>query len=589
MMSLRTRLIVFAAWAVSAIVIVCAVWIVVFGSIERGQKVEQAARSAAIEVQDCRLKEKRYLQFFSAEIEPQFRDAAGTVSKSLDALASRQGDSDAAAVRKDWDNYQQAFGRVVAAHGEQAELNTRMSAPMKNALQELDSIGQWLNQKQSAMQMEGGDLTSDERDLLNIIRDCKIVFLQLQNLQGQFVATGRTEYVEQFKSLSSGNVQTYINSLVEFSKAMKKAEVQKSAEVIKNSLGEFLGLIEQSLALAQKQNEQVLAMDSLGSGVIDATGRIAADAYKAAQARKVIGIWIVVAVVGGTVGLFVVMSSLMVRSTTRSVREITLRLKSGTDEVYAAAMEMSSGAAAMAEGATKQAASLEETSSALEEMSSMTQHNADNASQADRFMAGTNDVVKTTHESMAKLINSMNDINKASTETAKIIKAIDEIAFQTNLLALNAAVEAARAGEAGKGFAVVAEEVRNLAMRSAKAADNTSSLIEDTAKRVRGGSDLAAQANEAFTSVGASAMKVGSLLSEISSASREQSTGIEQLNSSVTQIDQVTQQYASEMQKFREASEKMNRQAMSMKEAVEQLDVMIGGSRQAKNVEIAQN
>ena len=99
-------------------------------------------------------------------------------------------------------------------------------------------------------------------------------------------------------------------------------------------------------------------------------------------------------------------------------------------------------------------------------------------------------VVSRANDSMRNLTTSMDEITKASEDTSKIIKTIDEIAFQTNLLALNAAVEAARAGEAGAGFAVVADEVRNLAMRAAEAAKNTSGLIEGTIKKIKAGFDL---------------------------------------------------------------------------------------------------
>jgi methyl-accepting chemotaxis protein len=91
---------------------------------------------------------------------------------------------------------------------------------------------------------------------------------------------------------------------------------------------------------------------------------------------------------------------------------------------------------------------------------------------------------------------AIDDIQKSSDETAKIIKVIDEIAFQTNLLALNAAVEAARAGEAGKGFAVVAEEVRNLAMRSADAAKNTADMIEESVKNSRNGVEISSEVSQ---------------------------------------------------------------------------------------------
>ncbi len=145
---------------------------------------------------------------------------------------------------------------------------------------------------------------------------------------------------------------------------------------------------------------------------------------------------------------------------------------------------------------------------------------------------------------MDKLTVSMEEITKASEETSKIIKTIDEIAFQTNLLALNAAVEAARAGEAGAGFAVVADEVRNLAMRAADAAKNTAALIDGTVKKVTNGSTLVEQTNGAFTEVASSVVKGGELIGQIAAASSEQAQGIEQITVAVSEMDRVTQQNA---------------------------------------------
>jgi methyl-accepting chemotaxis protein len=209
-------------------------------------------------------------------------------------------------------------------------------------------------------------------------------------------------------------------------------------------------------------------------------------------------------------------------------------------------------------------------------MSSMTKQNADNASTADNLMKESKQMVERANGSMTELTQSMEDISKASDETSKIIKTIDEIAFQTNLLALNAAVEAARAGEAGAGFAVVANEVRNLAMRAAEAAKNTSALIEGTVKKVKEGSGLVERTNGAFSEVSKSAAKVAGLVAEIAAASSEQAQGIDQINKAVTEMDKVTQQTAANAEESASASEEMNAQAEQMKEVAGEIMRIVG-------------
>ena len=207
----------------------------------------------------------------------------------------------------------------------------------------------------------------------------------------------------------------------------------------------------------------------------------------------------------------------------------------------------------------------------------MTRQNADNATQADTLMKKANQTVGKANTSMGELTVSMEGISKASEETQKIIKTIDEIAFQTNLLALNAAVEAARAGETGAGFAVVADEVRNLAMRAADAAKNTSGLIEDTVTKIKDGLDLVTTTNEAFTEVATGASKVWELVGQIAAASNEQASGIEQVNKAVAEMDKVIQQTAANAEESASASEEMNAQAEQMKGVVGELTALVGG------------
>jgi methyl-accepting chemotaxis protein len=205
----------------------------------------------------------------------------------------------------------------------------------------------------------------------------------------------------------------------------------------------------------------------------------------------------------------------------RPLKQALSGLGGGIEQIHAASDQVGLASQGLAKGACEQAAAIEETSSSLEEMSSMTKLNADNARQANELMSAAKETVSMASLSMERLTTSMGEISRASEETSKIIKTIDEIAFQTNLLALNAAVEAARAGEAGVGFAVVANEVRNLAMRAAEAAQNTSNLIEDTVKKVKGGSELLEETDREFRDVAARVSRSSGFIGEISAASGE--------------------------------------------------------------------
>jgi methyl-accepting chemotaxis protein len=288
-----------------------------------------------------------------------------------------------------------------------------------------------------------------------------------------------------------------------------------------------------------------------------------------------------VAGLAGIMGLGIIMSIMIVKSITKPIHNVIAGLGEGANQVAAAAGQVSAASQSLAEGASEQAASLEETSSSLEEMSSMTRRNADNSLQADALMKEATDVVNRASVAMNGLTASIGEISSASLQTQKIIKTIDEIAFQTNLLALNAAVEAARAGEAGAGFAVVAEEVRNLAMRSADAARNTASMIEDTVKKVNEGIILLEQTNSAFVEVVASTTKVGELVGEIAGASDEQARGIEHINRAVTEMDKVTQQNAANAEESASASEELSAQSEQMMDFVNQLVELVNGEGHA--------
>lgn len=262
---------------------------------------------------------------------------------------------------------------------------------------------------------------------------------------------------------------------------------------------------------------------------------------------------------------------------TSQLTRVAEQIWTGAEQVSDASGQVASASQALAQGTTEQAAGLEETSSSLEEMASMTKQNADNAAQAATLATGAQQAADTGAQSMRKMLQAIEEIQKSSDQTAKIIKVIDEIAFQTNLLALNAAVEAARAGEAGKGFAVVAEEVRNLAIRSSEAAEKTTELIEQSVKNAKNGVQISNEVKTALDQIVSGIGKTSALVNEIAAACKEQAQGIEQINSAVSQMDKVTQQNAAGAEESASAAEELASQAESMKQTVDQLQILIHG------------
>ncbi|HEY0880664.1 MAG TPA: methyl-accepting chemotaxis protein, partial [Archangium sp.] len=232
-----------------------------------------------------------------------------------------------------------------------------------------------------------------------------------------------------------------------------------------------------------------------------------------------------------------ILAAVLARTLTRAIvgplDGVIGALSGAGTEVASAAGQVSDSSQQLATGASHQAAQLEEIASALEEVTSMARANSQNAQHASSTAVEASTSAASGADSMQRLSDAMGRIQTSASETAKIVKTIDEIAFQTNLLALNAAVEAARAGEAGKGFAVVAEEVRNLAVRSAEAAKNTAQLLEDSKKHATVGAKVSDEVKDVLSRIVTQSKQVTSLVTGVSTASEQQTQGVSQVSASV--------------------------------------------------------
>jgi methyl-accepting chemotaxis protein len=281
--------------------------------------------------------------------------------------------------------------------------------------------------------------------------------------------------------------------------------------------------------------------------------------------------------VGASVLLGGLLAFVIIRGTSRALKQVAGTLKDASEQVSSAATQVSASSQSIAEGASEQAASLEETSASLEEIGSMTKRNAESAENAHNLAVDTRGATEKGTQQMQEMVGAMADIQASSDNISKIIKTIDEIAFQTNILALNAAVEAARAGEAGAGFAVVAEEVRALAQRSASAAKETAESIEDSIRKSGRGAELSNRVFEELKQIQEKTKRMNDLVSEIAHASKEQSEGLGQVGSAISQMDKVTQANAGNAEETASAAEQMNAQSFAMQENVRELLRLVDG------------
>jgi methyl-accepting chemotaxis protein len=339
--------------------------------------------------------------------------------------------------------------------------------------------------------------------------------------------------------------------------------------------------------LYKKMTEQALvvnevtfsAAETLLNKLVEINETAATDTTKTSSAQattlKVLSLAAMIIGVVAALALGILIS----RGITKVLKRISDTLSAGAEQTTSAAGQVAAASQSLAEGASEQAASLEETSSSLEEMSSMTKRNAETAGKVKELGSQARQAGDLGVQDMTAMVAAMDDIKRSSSDIAKIIKTIDEIAFQTNILALNAAVEAARAGEAGAGFAVVADEVRSLAQRCAQAAKETAGKIEDAVEKSAKGAEISTKVAKSLEEIVGKARQVDEMAGEVASASQEQSQGISQVNTAVTEMDKVTQSNAANAEESASAAEELTAQAESLKETVSELLAMVDGHK----------
>ena len=440
-------------------------------------------------------------------------------------------------------------------------------------------LGAQLEYAVNALAMQqflAGRVSAEAADLVAFERGVTIATMLQQNDQAstfrqEFVRThaSMTGRLSELANLTEGSARSEVAALAaqadevlrlhrDMESMLASQRMDEGLVILNSRLLPLLGQLSQrSRAVVDRQQQELAVVRSAASTLISLS-------------RWWIGGLLLLAMLFGAGAIW------LVRYIQSVLRTMVGRLGEGAGLLAGASDQVSANSGSLSQSASEQAATLEETSASATEIHSMAQRNAENAQSAAVGSAKASDAIAEANKVLTRTVQSMNDIRDSSAKISKIIQVIEEIAFQTNLLALNASVEAARAGAAGLGFAVVADEVRNLAQRSAQAAKETTTLIEESIATANQGKVHVEEVAKAIGSVTESANVVKTLVSEVHLASVEQSKGFNQITQAIHQMERVTQDVAATAEKGATSGQQLRVQATSVKRMLVEIEALVG-------------
>lgn len=517
-----------------------------------------AAQAALIAIRESEVQEQTYVRTGDPAAVERLDTAVAAVRTHLATVVGATLDparrAQAGALAAELDAYRAAFGRIVAL---KQQRGLTPAAGLEGRLRTAVHAVETKIKRQASPELLVTMLMIRRHEKDYLLRGTPEYLQEIQSRIGEFAVQARELRLGEALRLEIEALWAdYFGAMrelvaVDRQIAAALAEFGREAEIIRHSLER----IEQDSTQAMARENAALIAE-LGA------------ARRAA---------LLVLAAGGLVGLAIagwVAHSLGVLN--RAIGGAVGAIRGSAGEVGGAAGHLAATSQTLADGAGQQAASLEQCAAALEGLAQITARNADRAGQAKAVAGETREAADAGADRIREMVGAMAAIRTASSEIAKILETIDQIAFQTNILALNAAVEAARAGEAGAGFAVVAEEVRALAQRCAAAARETAGKIGSAGEKSELGAELSVAVERSFAQIQERIRRLDTVVAEIAEASREQSQGIGETNAAVALMGKVTQGNAAHAEESAAAAEELHAQAAELGRVVGDLGRLVG-------------
>lgn len=325
-MTIRARLFAFAGLAVFFMLSIMGIltYFYVY-KIEKAGQLKNSGFKAIEKMKDVRIAEKRYLQFFSDETRSDLEKELGAVREEINGFAAEPVSARCTellnTITAGMNHYSALLEAYATIHRGLAGVEKAMVEPLRTAEAMLSSVQQDLEARQSQMQMDGGKLSSDELEMMNVVRDCKIVIFQLQIVQQQFLASGDQKYLKQFEETLAGGAASSIDALGQFSKSLNNESFNRAFQQIRMAIDDFQVKAKKSQEFSEKDREQIKLLDNAGKETIQTAKTFLQELDNAVQQSKGSAITAIVLIVILGLLSFIALSIYIARGISTPIRK----------------------------------------------------------------------------------------------------------------------------------------------------------------------------------------------------------------------------------------------------------------------------